>query len=150
MKLVQPWTIPPFAFVLSAGIRLWISSARLKWSFEDPAGDPHYNGSRGIYLFWHEMLLFPAASRGLAATAVLVSRHRDGELIARILGRLGFSVVRGSSNRRGLSALRGLIRQGEISHLAITPDGPLGPRRVVQPGALFVASRTGMPIYPTG
>jgi lysophospholipid acyltransferase (LPLAT)-like uncharacterized protein len=150
MKLVQPWTIPPFAFVLSAGIRWWISSSRLKWTVEDPAGDPHHNGSHGIYLFWHEMLLFPAASRGLADVAVLVSRHRDGELITRILKRLGMSVVRGSTTRQGLSALRALMRQGQQSNLAITPDGPLGPRRVVQSGALYVASRTGMPIYPTG
>jgi len=150
MKLVQPWTIPPFAFVLSAGIRFWIRSSRLKWIAEDPAGDPHHNTSRGIYLFWHEMLLFPAGSRGLADVAVLVSRHRDGELISRILQRLGMSVVRGSSTRQGLSALRALMRQGQLTNLAITPDGPLGPRRVVQQGALYVASRTGMPIYPTG
>jgi lysophospholipid acyltransferase (LPLAT)-like uncharacterized protein len=63
---------------------------------------------------------------------------------------LGFSTVRGSTTRKGFSALRGLMRQGKLTHLAITPDGPKGPRRVVQQGGIYLASRTGMPILPTG
>jgi lysophospholipid acyltransferase (LPLAT)-like uncharacterized protein len=71
-------------------------------------------------------------------------------LIARIVQRLGFSVVRGSTTRQSLTAVRSLVRQGNLTNLAITPDGPLGPRRVLQPGAVYVASRTGLPIFPTG
>jgi lysophospholipid acyltransferase (LPLAT)-like uncharacterized protein len=63
---------------------------------------------------------------------------------------MGAQAVRGSTNKKGLSALRGLIRKGRVNHLGITPDGPRGPRRVLQPGAVFVASRTGMPLVPVG
>jgi lysophospholipid acyltransferase (LPLAT)-like uncharacterized protein len=151
MKLVRPWTIGPFALILSGVVRVWLGTTRIRMTFDEPAADPRCSSSaRGIYLFWHEMMLFPCSDRGLPPFSVLVSRHHDGELIARIIQRLGFSVVRGSTTRQGLSALRGLIRQGELSHLAVTPDGPKGPRRVVQQGAVYVASRTGMPIYPAG
>jgi hypothetical protein len=94
--------------------------------------------------------LFPAQNFGRLGFAVLVSKHRDGELIARICKMLGIESVRGSTTRQSLSALRGLMRATHTSLLAITPDGPKGPRRIVQQGAIYVASKTGMPIYPAG
>jgi hypothetical protein len=150
MKLVQPWTVGPIALLASGVIRWWLGSTRFHYVVDDPAADPRHAPVRGIYLFWHETMLFPAYTHGRHGFAVLVSRHRDGELIARILKMLGFSVVRGSTTRQGLSALRGLMRSGKGCHLAITPDGPQGPRRIVQQGAIYLASRTGMPIWPTG
>lgn len=151
MKLVQPWTVGPFALILSAVLRWWLGSLDLRLKLEDPSGDPRESSTRGIYLFWHEMMLFPVSAHDLLSDfTVLVSRHRDGELIARILMMLGFKVVRGSTTRQSFSAVRGLMRQGKVSHLAVTPDGPVGPRRIVQPGAVYVASKTGMAIYPVG
>jgi lysophospholipid acyltransferase (LPLAT)-like uncharacterized protein len=151
MKIVQPWTVGPIALVLSGVLRWWLGSLNLRFTAEDPAGDPRVSSSRGLYLFWHETMLYPVAMHhALRDFTVLVSQHTDGELIARILMMLGFKAVRGSTSRRSLSALRGLIREGEVSHLAVTPDGPRGPRRVVQPGAVYVASKTGMAIYPVG
>jgi lysophospholipid acyltransferase (LPLAT)-like uncharacterized protein len=151
MKLVQPWTIGPFALILSALLRWWLGTLNLRFSLEDAAADPRVASCRGIYLFWHETMLFPVSAHGMLRDfTVLVSQHRDGELIARILKMLGFKVVRGSTTRRSLSAIRGMMRQGQVSHLAVTPDGPLGPRRIVQPGAVYVASKTGMPIFPIG
>jgi lysophospholipid acyltransferase (LPLAT)-like uncharacterized protein len=49
-----------------------------------------------------------------------------------------------------MTALRGLMRAGKVQHLAITPDGPKGPRRVMQPGAVYLAAKTGMPLIPVG
>ncbi len=99
--------------------------------------------------FWHgRQLMMPLAYRG-RGVHVLISRHRDGELIHRIVGRFGLHSVRGSTTRGGAAALRQLIRLGRSGvDLAVTPDGPRGPRQVAQIGALQLAKATGLPIVP--
>ena len=69
-----------------------------------------------------------------------------------MLGRRGFGLVRGSSTRGGLKALRDFARaaQGGQGDLIVTLDGPKGPARVAKSGALFTASLTGLPIVPVG
>ena len=102
-----------------------------------------------IFAFWHSrMLPLVFTHRGRGA-AVLVSRSRDGELIARVLERLGFVTARGSSTRGGgEGALEMVARAGEGRVLGITPDGPLGPAERVKPGLAWLASRTGLPVVP--
>jgi lysophospholipid acyltransferase (LPLAT)-like uncharacterized protein len=97
---------------------------------------------------WHETVLLGASIK--APIHVLISQHADGELIAQVCRRLGIGVVRGSSTRGGSRALLGLIRRGRQTHLVVTPDGPRGPRRHVQPGLVFLAAVTGLPIVPVG
>lgn len=150
MKLVQPWTVGPLARLGAATVLEWLGSLRFTYLYDDPAFGPQNITAPAIYLFWHEMMLFPAYSHSRQRFAVLSSLHSDGELMARLLGHLGFSVIRGSTRKRGMSALRGLMRTSKVNHIAITPDGPRGPRRVVQHGSIFLASRTGMPILPAG
>lgn len=104
-----------------------------------------------VYALWHEHLL-PLAllHRGEGAVA-LVSRHRDGEILARVLDGLGYRTARGSSTRGGDSGLREMIRAGrEGTPLAFTPDGPRGPARTCKPGVVRAAAATGMPVVPTG
>jgi len=80
---------------------------------------------------------------------VLVSEHEDGEYITRIIERSGFATVRGSSTRGGTRGLKGLVRAARAGKdLALTPDGPQGPRAVFKPGALMAAQMTGLPIIP--
>jgi hypothetical protein len=108
-------------------------------------------GEARVYGIWHANLLVPTAVLRGTGTAVMVSRHADGESIARIVERLGYTTVRGSSTRGGASALHeavAALRGGR--HVAITPDGPKGPRHVAQPGAVFAASRAGVELVPTG
>jgi lysophospholipid acyltransferase (LPLAT)-like uncharacterized protein len=81
---------------------------------------------------------------------VLISRHADGQLIAEVCGHLGFQAVRGSTTRGGVEAVRESLRLAGRGHLAITPDGPQGPRRQVQAGVVYLAARTGLPIVPIG
>jgi lysophospholipid acyltransferase (LPLAT)-like uncharacterized protein len=95
------------------------------------------------------MLFLPAYTHVQAAT-VLVSRHRDGELIAQLLRMLRGHAIRGSTDRGGVAALRQMMRHSRYRHLALAVDGPRGPRRVIPPGAIYLASRTGMPIIPVG
>jgi hypothetical protein len=108
-------------------------------------------GERSIYAIWHENLLLPTVLQGAPEIAVLISKHADGRMLDELIGAMGMRSVRGSTNRGGVEALRQLIdADAPWKHLAVTPDGPRGPRRVVQPGIIYVASRTGMTIVPVG
>jgi lysophospholipid acyltransferase (LPLAT)-like uncharacterized protein len=106
-------------------------------------------GDGCIFAVWHARLLplvFTHRGRGIV---MLVSRHRDGEWIARVIERLGFGTARGSSTRGGEEGLREMVSLGEAGRLlGITPDGPRGPAEVVKPGLVFLASRLGRPVIP--
>lgn len=149
MKLSHPLVIRLVAALAAVVIRLWMATTRVRTHCAD--GRPHpVDPAQGrfIYAFWHETLLAPIAVRPQAR--VLISQHRDGELIAQACQWLGLGVVRGSPARGGSQALLEMIRGGDQSHLAITPDGPRGPRRELKAGIVMVASQTGLPIVPVG
>ncbi|HEY3347469.1 MAG TPA: lysophospholipid acyltransferase family protein [Nitrospirota bacterium] len=103
-----------------------------------------------FYAFWHDrILMMPYAKHPGKKSAVMISRHRDGELVARLVGWFGISAARGSTTRGGMAALKEIInmaKQGYI--LAFTPDGPKGPRHIAQPGVIQAARATGLTIYP--
>lgn len=102
-----------------------------------------------IIAFWHgRQLMLPLAYRGQGAF-ILISRHRDGEMIHRMMTKLGFQSVRGSSTRGGATALKQLIACGRAGYdLVVTPDGPKGPRQIVKGGVIVLARVTGFPIVP--
>jgi len=106
-------------------------------------------GAPVIYAAWHsQILLLGYLYRHLHAR-VLVSRSRDGELIARLLARFGIETVRGSSSRDGAEALRALARSVRDGwDVFVVPDGPRGPRETVKPGIVTLARLTGAPIVP--
>ena len=103
-----------------------------------------------IWAFWHGHLIFPAFVGRHRGIRILISAHRDGELVARIVNGLGYEVARGSSTRGGIRALKELARTTGEQDLAITPDGPLGPREHAQLGAILLAQLTGRPLMPLG
>lgn len=112
--------------------------------------DALYREGRHIILaFWHaQQLMIPLGYRG-TGSHVLISQHRDGEIIARIIARFGHQSVRGSSTRGGARAMRELIRLGRSGvDLVVTPDGPKGPREVAKVGVVQLAKATGLPIIP--
>lgn len=102
-----------------------------------------------IYAFWHGRMWLLASRLRDRGAGVLVSLSEDGEVIAQALSRLGMHPVRGSSSRRGREGLQELeeLLVGGRS-VALTPDGPRGPRHRAQMGALVLAARTGKPILP--
>ena len=102
-----------------------------------------------IIAFWHgRQIMMPLAFRGTSAS-ILISQHRDGEIIATIMKKFGFGAIRGSTTRGGIPALRNLVRAGRHGQdLVITPDGPRGPARQVQMGVISLAKITGFPIVP--
>ena len=108
-------------------------------------------GKPAIFVLWHGRLFFPMYCLKDKGIIVLVSEHRDGEIITSSLEAAGYDTVRGSTTRGGARALARmvkLVRDGE--HIAFTPDGPRGPRWKFQPGAIYVAAKTGIPIIPLG
>jgi lysophospholipid acyltransferase (LPLAT)-like uncharacterized protein len=104
-----------------------------------------------LFAFWHAGLLPLAYIHRNEGINVLVSNHQDGEYIARAIHGLGFGTSRGSSTRGGIRALREMIgAAGRDADIAVTPDGPRGPRQCVQPGVVYLAKRLGLPIVPIG
>jgi lysophospholipid acyltransferase (LPLAT)-like uncharacterized protein len=108
-------------------------------------------GERGIYAMWHQNVPAGSAVHRRKQLSVLVSSHRDGEIIARTIRRMGYGVIRGSSSRGGARALRQMLGQMKPEQgLVFTPDGPRGPRHSVAVGAIYLAAATGRPLIATG
>ncbi|MFC7336359.1 lysophospholipid acyltransferase family protein [Haloferula chungangensis] len=130
--------------------------ATLRFEYLDRCGI----GKRGtfpgpvIYCLWHNRIFtVPAAWRKLCGAdrraVVLTSASHDGAMLARAVGVFGIGAVRGSSSRRGVAALvalRKAMREG--LDICLTPDGPRGPRYVLQPGAVKLAEAGRAPIIP--
>lgn len=140
-----------FAGILgSLLIRLLICTIRI---IERPDNYPERlirQGKNTIFAYWHAFMLVPAYTARNLGIKVLVSRHADGEYITRVIERLGFTTVRGSTTRGGAKALLTMIKDSaEGTAIAITPDGPKGPRFTVQPGIICLSQKTGVPIIPT-
>ncbi len=152
MKLDNPFLHRVGGLLASTAVRHWMATLDYKAAYYDRQIDPLFPECRGqkIYIFWHEYILFPLYLRGHCNLAMLLSRHRDAEVLSHVAYHMGFEFVRGSSNRGGVTALRELLRRSEHMHLTITPDGPRGPRRKLAPGAVYLASRLGMPLVLMG
>ena len=124
-------------------------SWRIRWIGLEHDRDARKNGDNVIYAFWHGRMLALCFSHRRRLAHIMVSEHRDGEMIARTVDLLGFVPVRGSTTRGGLRALFQMAERGSAGYdVAITPDGPRGPRYQVQQGVITLAQRTGMPIVP--
>lgn len=132
--------------------KLWHATLDIQIVAANPAFDctsPFFE-QPCIYLLWHEYMLLPLGIYGHANCSMLVSKHRDAHLLCRVGQHMGIDVVRGSTTRGGLSALRELKRRAGLQNIVITPDGPQGPRRKMAPGAIYLASRLQMPIICVG
>ncbi len=106
-------------------------------------------GKGYVFAFWHGHILMMVYAMFAKPIQVMISRHRDGELIARAMQRFGAEPFRGSTSKGGASALKQMIRKGrENLVLGITPDGPRGPRRIAQEGVVLAAQLSRIPIVP--
>ncbi|WP_372623185.1 lysophospholipid acyltransferase family protein [Falsiroseomonas sp.] len=114
-----------------------------------------------ILAFWHERLPMVPKLMKLAVARepavarlvphVLVSQHRDGRFIGAAVGRFGFRMVYGSSRRGGGQAMIEMVHILRGGHpVAITPDGPRGPRRQAAPGVAQLAALSGAAVVPVG
>lgn len=143
------------AWLIYAVVRLVGATLRFHWdTFPQAlsaAAGPH------IFCAWHNRLpLSMFVYRGFMRArgrpprlAAIVSASRDGAMMARLIELFGIQPVRGSSSRRGAQAMLELSRYAEQGHdLALTPDGPRGPRYVCKEGVVYLAQMTGLAIVP--
>jgi lysophospholipid acyltransferase (LPLAT)-like uncharacterized protein len=133
-------------WAVQALARTWRLTLRgeANWPVRDGARVPV------VVSVWHGLMLAPIWTQRHRGIMALASEHGDGEIIARILERLGYAPpARGSSSRggvRGLLTMVSALRGGRS--IAFTPDGPRGPARVPQPGVFVAAHRAGVVIVP--
>jgi lysophospholipid acyltransferase (LPLAT)-like uncharacterized protein len=140
------------AAISIAGYRLVAAlGATFRWRAE---GNEHVeavarSGRQPIMAFWHGRILPATIFFRRRGIVVITSENFDGEWIAGIIERFGYGTARGSSSRGGRRALLQLSRDMAAGKpAAFTVDGPRGPARVAQPGALWLAKRTGNPVVP--
>ncbi|NLE38735.1 MAG: lysophospholipid acyltransferase family protein [Pirellulaceae bacterium] len=139
------------AGLFAAALRLLFRTVRLSLREKTPGTSPFGKATqeRFIYCVWHDSMVIPTFAGKADSAAALTSRHADGFFVAEVLRKVGMTTIRGSTNHIGPGAMRELMRATENKDLAITPDGPRGPRRQVTTGIAFLASRTGRAVVPT-
>ncbi|MDO8444774.1 MAG: lysophospholipid acyltransferase family protein [Deltaproteobacteria bacterium] len=137
--------VPSLAKII---IKALVFTMKLESLYEERVMQFWDRDEKVIVAFWHNRLLLMGYSYHGKGIKTLISQHKDGELIARILNKLGFGSIRGSSTRGGAQAMREMIKAAKEWDIAITPDGPKGPRYVVQEGVIALARLTGRPIMP--
>lgn len=154
MKIRNPRLLKAVGWVTARGAIGLVKSLRNEtrclgpWVVPGEVADPN---ERYIYAIWHEYLMIPTIRFGMPDLAVLISKHADGQLLGSLIQAKGMGMVLGSTNRGGVEAVRQIVNgTAGRRHLAITPDGPRGPRRIIQPGMIYAASRTGMKIVVMG
>jgi hypothetical protein len=146
LRRLEAWAIASVGYHLVAAL-----GATLRWRSD---GLEHFDslvrsGRQPVMAFWHGRIL-PATyyfrRRGIV---VITSENFDGEWIAGIIERFGYGTARGSTSRGGRRALLQLTRDLAAGKPAgFTLDGPRGPARVAQPGAIWLAKVTGHPVLP--
>lgn len=144
-----PWWMEPAAFAGSLVVRLLAATWRIESVVASGYTAGRAGGERFVYAFWHARLMPLVWARRGEGITVLVSRHRDGQLITRVIEHLGFTSARGSSTRGGESGVRELLGAARAGReLAITPDGPRGPAEEVKDGLVFVAAHLRRRVVP--
>lgn len=137
--------------VIVTFVRLLFKTCRVQIQAEvaevnpyETTGDQHY-----LYCVWHDQIVMTVFTGRPKNMAGLVSAHQDGSYVAETMRLCGIAAVRGSSKRGGSRAMRELLDRVRDFHVAITPDGPRGPRHKLKTGIVFLASHSGRAIIPT-
>jgi len=138
------WLIVNAAYAV---IRLLGATWRTEGSGEEP-GWEHFPVN-GIFVFWHHCVIPAAHYFRNQNIAIMTSRSFDGEAIARLVEKLGYQAVRGSSSRGGARALLEMHKLAQDGRCVVfTADGPRGPRFVAKPGPVLLARNSGLPVRP--
>ena len=142
LLFLASWIGPLLIYILGMTLKI-------EWVGEENLDILRKEKKSVIYAFWHGRMLIFTYSHRKQKIHVLISQHKDGEFIARIIRNLGFVSVRGSTTRGGSKAIFEMCEKTTSGFdVAITPDGPKGPGFEVHPGIIYIAQRSGMPIVP--
>lgn len=146
LRRILEWAVPRLAIAV-----MWVCyrTSRptvVNWHVVE---ELNQRGQHGIIASWHNTILYfiPFLGRHIGMPT-MISKSKDGEAIALVSRAFGVQAIRGSSSRAGLSAVRESLRLIRAGHVGITPDGPRGPRYVVQDGAAALAQLSGAPVIP--
>jgi lysophospholipid acyltransferase (LPLAT)-like uncharacterized protein len=160
MFVRTPWVQSTLAWLVSA--YLGATLATMRWRFEDrAAADAAVASPDGVIAcFWHGRIALAVVCRRVLKRKprrVLISNSPDGELIAKIVARLSFPAIRGSSTtdrrapRRSIQAFRDAVRFLDAGGVvAITPDGPRGPAEEMPEGPVMLARARQSPVFLFG
>lgn len=127
---------------------LWFGTCRVELRSQENLDQVLAHGA-GVVPFWHYSVFYMLHHLRRYPGVAMVSASKDGEYIARVARLLNFETVRGSSNRSGVRALKGMVdhvKQGK--NAGIVADGSQGPPLKAQPGAILLAAKSGSPIMP--
>ncbi|MDR1962194.1 MAG: lysophospholipid acyltransferase family protein [Planctomycetaceae bacterium] len=153
MKITNPIFWKTTGLLATMLIRNWMRLIDFKAAFYDPEVDPAFGDEkqRFILLFWHEHILCPLYLRRHNNVTMLLSRHGDAEIVGQIARLSGMRCIRGSSFHGGAAAVKQFLEtRSQQSIIAVTPDGPRGPRRQLAVGPIFLASKLQIPIVLLG
>lgn len=148
--LKHPRTQGVLAWLLSLYIRLVFLTSRKTRHVAEDAKIYMRGEENAVFAFWHgRMMLLPAFCPPRRKMHVLISLHRDGLLISKVIGHFGQDTVSGSSSRQGREALIKILKYLKSGdNISITPDGPRGPAQVAAAGTAAIARLTGRPVLP--
>jgi lysophospholipid acyltransferase (LPLAT)-like uncharacterized protein len=136
-------------FLGYAFVRLLRRTMRVEYRNRDVLDRARSTFGAYILVFWHSRFVMMPYAYPDRRLAVLSSRHRDSRMLGQVLRRFGVENVWGASRSGSAAGLRPLLRKATEGYdLALTPDGPLGPRRRAQPGAIAAARSSGLPLIP--
>jgi hypothetical protein len=137
----------PWLYRAAFTLILW--TCRVRFVGREPVTELEKQGCTWIFSSWHENTGAAVALERNRRMAMMASDSRDGEYIARGIEAFGNIPVRGSKSSGGAKAAKAMTRWLKSGHsAAVTPDGPRGPRRELQPGVLWIGALSGAPLVP--
>jgi len=148
-RFILKYGLMPIAHHL---VRVYLSLIKVRAVNEEIGLQHLKSGQKMIVAIWHQRILVVmgyARRFSLYKPSVMISRSRDGEMIAKVYSRFNFRPIRGSSSRGGKEALASMVEDLVHNQLAVhILDGPRGPRGVVKPGLIVMAQLSAVPIVP--
>jgi len=150
-KFLYTLSLHVISTLLPVLFRCWFATCRVQNHGLENRKKVVKKSGIGVAVFWHYSFLFSFYYNRNKKAVAMVSASKDGEYISRFLNAFGIETVRGSRNRGGVGALKGMIRAMKKGYNgAIVADGSQGPARVLQAGSIVLASRVGVPVFPMG
>jgi lysophospholipid acyltransferase (LPLAT)-like uncharacterized protein len=138
-------------FVLYYLINVLCKSLKITVKNKPVTGNPESNNRKYVFAFWHGTMLLPWFMHRDQKFAALTSQSKDGDLLARILKKWNYQVIRGSSSKGGDTALGIMVDFASNGYsVSITPDGPRGPAYKLKAGAVIAAKKSGLPLVLAG
>jgi hypothetical protein len=150
MKIRSRWLNLALSWFATVSLRILFLTVRVEHHRIASEGTPYVRpkgSQRYTFCMWHDHIVLAAFSLKTFNLAGLISQHRDGGYLADSVMMAGIRPVRGSTSRGGLEAVREILSLPDL-HLAMTPDGPRGPRHEMKDGIIYISSRSHRPVVP--